>query len=253
MAVKSKIKKKRWFKILASPQFHNREIGETYAEDPSTLVGRTVTVSMMSLTGEMKKQNINITFEIIEIRDEKAITQIRRYALTPSSIKRYVRKGRDRLDASFVCTTSDGREVKIKPFFLTVRTTGGTQQTALRKEAVKLIKETIKSIKYNDLFKEIIINKFQREVKNKLNKLYPLRSCEIRIIEEKKKKVYVAKKTQETHKVSEPKKPEGVLREPVVVAEAPKEEIKEAPKEEIREAPKKEEKKEVTEKVNSKE
>lgn len=220
MAVKSKIKKKRWFQIAASQHFNNRVFGETIAEDPANLAGRTVTVSMMNLTGEMKRQNINITFEITNVNEDKARTEIRKYKLTPASIKRYVRKGKNRLDLSFTCDTADGKTVTIKPFFLTVRTTGGAHLTLLRKEAAKLIKEAIKNTKYHDLFTNIITNRFQREIRMKLNKIYPLKSCEIRVLELKKKKGYFAPKDvkvetpKEEIKVEEEKKIETPNEEP---------------------------------------
>ncbi|MFC1728128.1 hypothetical protein ACFLZ7_01525 [Nanoarchaeota archaeon] len=250
MAIKSKIKKKRWFKILASPHFNSRQIGETLAEEPQSLMGRPVSVSMMHLTGEMKRQNITIAFEVTNVRDENAITEIRKYKLNPASIKRFVRKGKDRLDMSFVCETEDGKSVIIKPFLLTLKKTGGAHQTSLRKAAIAAIKERVSKTKYADLFREVITNRLQREVRSKLSKIYPLKTCEIRVLELKKKKEFITKETQETPKVSGPKKPEGLLKEPIVVAEAPKEEIKEVPKEEVKEEPKK---KEEAEKVISKE
>lgn len=183
MVIKPKTKKKRWFQILASPIFNSKLIGETLAYEPKDIIGRTASVSMMNLTGDVKRQNINVTFEVFDVKDEKALTQIKKFEMTPSSVRRLVRKGKDKIDMSFVCETADKKYVRIKPIFFTIKSTGGTQLALLRKTVENSIAYAVGKMNYEDLIRDILQYKLQRDVKSKLNKIYPIKTFEIRVLE----------------------------------------------------------------------
>ncbi len=180
---KLKTKKKQWFTILASPIFNNKLIGETPAYEPKDIIGRTASVSMMNLTGDIKKQNIHVTFEIFDVKDNKAITYIKKFEMMPSSVKRLVRKGKDKIDMSFVCETADKKYVRIKPIFFTIKSTGGTKLALLRKTVESSIIYAASKINYDDLIRDVLQYKLQRELKSKLNKIYPIKTFEIRVLE----------------------------------------------------------------------
>ena len=55
-----KKKRKKWIPILSTKEFHNMEIGETYIEDPATAIGKVVTINLMVLTRDPKKQSKNV-------------------------------------------------------------------------------------------------------------------------------------------------------------------------------------------------
>ena len=58
------IKKKIWVQLVAPQSFNSQLIGEIPTTETKKLIGRVVTVNLMSLTGDMKKQNTNIKFLI---------------------------------------------------------------------------------------------------------------------------------------------------------------------------------------------
>jgi len=80
-------KKKHWYSILPTSNFRIQEIGETLTADPSRLIGKTVAVNGMDLMRDPKKQNIKVTFRITEIKDNKALTEIKSYQVLNSKQK----------------------------------------------------------------------------------------------------------------------------------------------------------------------
>jgi len=240
-------KRKRWYKILSPKLFNETIIGETPAFEPSNLTGRTVKLNLMNITRDMKNQNVNITFEVDAIVGENAKTQIKKYELLPASIKRMVRRRKNRIDDSFLCKTSDNIQVRLKPMILTRNITKGSVVKALRKSVVQQSTETIGKMRYEDLMREIIGYRFQRNMRDFLKKVYPLKSVEIRVINvEKDKKAAKVEVTEEVkgEEAAEEKKEEPKEEVKEEKAEKPKEEKKvekkaeEKPEEKSKEAPK---------------
>ena len=64
MAKAQKKGKKVWVKINAGPEFNNIELGESYVHSPEDLMGKKFKINLSMLTGDMRKQNSNITFKI---------------------------------------------------------------------------------------------------------------------------------------------------------------------------------------------
>ena len=76
---KAKVIKKEWYPILAPKIFQNAVLGETHVYEPGQMVGKSVTKNLMSLTNDVKRQNINIDFEVVNVQNNKAFTDITGY------------------------------------------------------------------------------------------------------------------------------------------------------------------------------
>ena len=65
----------------------------------------------------------------------------------------------------------------------------GSVAAKMRNNAVAYLIKTLKKMKYDDIINELIIHKLQSVMKETLNKIYPLKICEIRYlgIEEREK------------------------------------------------------------------
>lgn len=215
-------KKKRWYNIFAPKLLKGILIGETFLSDPKLILGKTIKVNLMTLTNDVKKQNINVKFILNQVQGEKALTQLIGYEVIPSSIKRLVRKGEKRVDSSFVCETSDKKKVRIKPLFLIKTTTKSSIESALRKQTLNFLTKTIKKLDYDTLTNNLIFHKLQSSLRDELKIIYPLKICEIRqMILEREKKV-------------EESKEKGIkeIKENIEIEEEKKSELKKA-KEEV--------------------
>ena len=180
IAPKVKKRKKRWIPLVAPESLNSRPLGECFTFEPEMVKGRYVTLNYMTLTGEPKKQHINISFRVVDVKDGKAITQVVRYFIVPSSLRRFVRKGKEKVDNSFVAKTSDDKYVRIKPLLVTNSKTHRSVITNLRTTTQKLLQNVIVTYPYTRLIEEVITYKLQKYLRDNLHKIYPIKICEIR-------------------------------------------------------------------------
>lgn len=204
-----KVKKKKWYQILAPKEFNEAIIGETPSLDPRLLIDKVVTVNLMDLTRDIKKQNINMRFKVTGLKENKAQTEVIGYQTINTFIKRIIRKGRDNIHDSFVCKTSDEKSVRLKPLMITVNKTKGVVINSLIKALRVNLTEYVKKITYKELVNDLVSHNLQSSLKNSLKKIYPLRSLEIKeMLLETEKKV-IGKKEQKEVKEKVEVKEEG--------------------------------------------
>jgi small subunit ribosomal protein S3Ae len=220
---KIKGKKKRWFQIIAPKLFRQQVLGELTLYEPHTAMGRCISANLMSLTGDMKRQNVNIKFIINNIGEGKLYTDIAGYEVTPTSIKRMVRRRSSKISLSFLIETGDGKKARIKPILLTRGDVKQSVLTKLRKETEEAIKSEAKKAKLSILIEDLVNHRLQVGLKKHLNKLHPIRTVEIKEL----------KLLAEGTPVTQPKKTAPEEAEEV---KKPKKARKEAPKEEESEA-----------------
>jgi ribosomal protein S3AE len=183
-----KQKKKKWFPIVAPEAFQGKVIGEILLDDSSQLMNRPVKVNMMQLMGDMKKQNVNILFKVTDVKDGKGYASAVQYEISPFSLKRLAKREKDKLSDSFVIKTADGKLVRMKSVMVTNAMTTGSVLAALIKTCRAVCKEIVNKTKFEQLILDLVFYKLQKEVKESLHKVYPLRNFDIKLMELENKK-----------------------------------------------------------------
>jgi len=175
-----KWKKKQWFTVVAPKAFQERVLGETPTANPDSLKGRRLKINLMTLTANMKRQNVNVVFEVIQVQGERALTQVRSVELVPTTIRRRVGRNHDRIDSSFICTTKDGVQVRLKPLVITQPKTSAAVRTSARKLLEAGARLTVGTLTFDTLVNDVLSFKFQKSVRYALHKIVPMRGVEIR-------------------------------------------------------------------------
>jgi small subunit ribosomal protein S3Ae len=188
MAKKQKTKaikevKKRWMNIIAPELFSRAYLGETLVAEPNEMLNKTILVNLMDLTKSIKQQNYNVKFKVNEIKENEALTELQSYLMNGASIKRMVRRNVEKLDDSFIVTTSDGKFVRVKPLVITRSSTKGTVATLMRKEIRNFIIKDVESSTYEMFIRNVISGKLPAGLSQRLNKIYPVRIATIRMFE----------------------------------------------------------------------
>jgi small subunit ribosomal protein S3Ae len=185
----SKWKKKKWYSILAPDIFNNKELGQTTVFEKAKVLGKSLKVNLMTLTGEVRNQNVNIRFKVHDIKEDKANTEITGYILSPSFIKRVVRRRQSRIDGAYKLKTKDNKEIVIKPLFITKNLTSRSESAAIQELALDILTKLSRNTVYNDFVKSIIFYRLQLDLRRRLSKIHPLKTCEIKKMELIVKKV----------------------------------------------------------------
>jgi ribosomal protein S3AE len=158
----------------------------------------------MMLTGNIKKQDINVVFRVSAVKGDTAFTFLEKYELTPASIKRKVRRDRDRLDASFQCVTKDNKIIRLKPLVVTGVKASRLVKATLRNKVIQSIVSFVKKSDYDSLVMSIVTDKFQKELMTDISKIVPVRIATVRsmqLLGEQKESA--EQKTEEKVKQSE--------------------------------------------------
>ena len=179
----AKLKKKQWYPLIAPKQFNNVVLGETPVYDPNAMLGKTLSHSLMNLLNDVKRQNINIHFKIVEIEGSNAKTSIIGYEIIPSSVKRFVRRNSEKMDLSFNCETADNVFLRVKPLVIAKADVKGSIAAKLRGNIAQFLIKTIKKMSYEEFINDLISHKIQSLMRENLSKIHPLKLCEIRYAE----------------------------------------------------------------------
>jgi small subunit ribosomal protein S3Ae len=176
----SKIKKKRWFTIIAPPIFNNCYLGESIVAESEELLEKTIEVNLMSITNDIKKQNINMKFRVARVVDGKGVADPIEYKMSGSFIKKLVRRKKNKLDISFSTTTKDEMQVIIKLLIITGALAHHSTVADLRRKAVSLTEQFIKKFSYIEIVEQIVQNQLQKSLRETLKKIYPIKINEVR-------------------------------------------------------------------------
>lgn len=132
------------------------------------------------LTRLMRGKSILLQSKVT-IKDKEASTIPTQIILLPYYLKRMVRKGTNYVEDSFSVEINDSI-IRIKPFLVTRRKVSRAVRRALRNKAKEEITNYVKTKDSEELFREILKNSLQKSLSLKLKKIYPLSTCEIRIL-----------------------------------------------------------------------
>jgi len=239
---KTKVKRKSWIQIVAPKFFNNEVIGEIPVTETDSLIGRIVTVSLMNLTRDIKKQSTNLKFRITNVQGGKANTESYGYCIVPASIRRIVRRGKKKIIISFICKTSDKKNIRLKALMVPYVNIKSSVSNSLQKAAITYLINHIAKTTFENAIKESINNRIKNALKDEIKKIYPIRMVEIAALQiekeekqgESKEEIQIedkkAEEKKETPKEEKTEKKENKEEKPK--EEEKKEEEKEAPKSE---------------------
>jgi len=174
------IVKKKWYKIIAPKLFNEVEVGETPSIEAKLIEGKVVTANMFVLTDNMKRQNTEVRLLVERVEGEKAFTTPIGMKIIPTSIKRLVRKGKSRLDQAMRGITKDDKVVMVKTLFITKNIVKGSVFSGLQNYSRAFLMKAIQDFTYEELTTKIVTGELQKELREKLSKIYPLKICEIK-------------------------------------------------------------------------
>lgn len=183
VVVKSKVKKaKRKYPVqIIAPEFLNsKNLGNSQVTDLNTLVGKTSKLNMMYITGNVKNQNVRLTFIVETVNSGLAKTAVKTYEHIPYYLGRFVKPGSSLVEDSFTVTSKDGRIVRIKPFIVTKMKASALTCDLLRSNTREILSNEITSKTYDEFMATVFNGNIQTSLRNSLKKFYPLKAFELR-------------------------------------------------------------------------
>lgn len=176
-------KKKNWYPIISEKLFENNVLGETPLEEWKKVSGRIINVNMMTITGEMKRQHINIIYKITNFKDKKLYATPMGYKISSAYLKRIVRRGRNRIDDSFLVKTIDNKVMRIKTIAVTRSLTKRSLRSKLKRILIYETAELAKTVDFYRFLEEVLRYRYQLTIGGMLNKIRPIKQVEVKLLE----------------------------------------------------------------------
>ena len=183
VVVKSKVKKvKRKFPVeLKAPEvFNNISLGKTQTTDLKTFVGKSVKMNLMYVTKSVKNQNVRMLFKVTDVDSGVAKTQVISYEQIAYYLRRFVKAGSDLVEDSFICKSKDGKNVRVKPFVVTKKSTSSMIIADLRQKIKELIEKDVASVSAEEYIHNVAMGKVQLGYRNEIKKIFPLKAFEFK-------------------------------------------------------------------------
>lgn len=172
--------KKQWFPVVAPSYLDTADLGDVRASRLSDIVGRTITLNLSNVTDDKRQQGTEITLSVVATDDGEGLTETKRVNMTEKDINRMVRRGRSRVDASYPLESRDGKTIRVKPFIITSSRVSNSVETALRHKARELLEDFLQDNDSASYFESVVDNTLQRQMKNELSTITPLRYFDVR-------------------------------------------------------------------------
>jgi len=178
-----KLKGKEWYNLIAPKLFKEKVIGETPAGEEKTLMGRVVEVHLINLIDDLSKYYMKLYFKVNDIKEKNAYTEFAGLECLRDYISRMIRYGIKRIDTVQDLVTEDKKKIRVKTIIITSKKIKKNVVTTLKTFVEAELKKEVESNKLDKLIEEIIDDTIKRTVMNEGDKIYPIRSFEIRKIE----------------------------------------------------------------------
>lgn len=175
--------KKKWFQIVGKGELDKKVLGESLAVTPHTLIGKHLSLNLMALTGDPKRQSVTLDFEVVAVDGTSGVAEMVAYRISSSHIKRVVRKAITKVEDSFVVKSKDNTSFRVKPLLISRFRMTKKVSHAIRKKTRELLQHSFASASSENIFSYVISNRLQMDLKKDLKKIFPLAISEIRVLE----------------------------------------------------------------------
>jgi len=176
---RDKWRMKKWYEVLAPPVFGNVTIGTTPADDPLKLIGRVMETTLYDITGDITQVHIKLYFQVIDVKEGKAVTRFKGHELARDYIRSLVRRKSSKIQGIFDVTTKDNYRLRLTVITLTAYRCKTSQKKAIRKIMKEYIEERVPQLTLDELINEMIFGKMSQEIAEQARKIYPIRKVEI--------------------------------------------------------------------------
>ena len=170
---------KRWYTVLAPEQFDRAELGETTADDPEQVYGRTIETTLGELKSDAGENNTKLTFRINDVGSDSAYTEFVEHELTRDYLRSLVRRGSSKIESFVTVLTTDDYRVQVQPVAFTTKKADHSQERAIRKRMTELVEEAADERTFEDLVDSVVEGRLSSAIYAEAKTIYPVRRVEV--------------------------------------------------------------------------
>ena len=165
--------------MLAPEQFDRAELGETIAEEPNQVVGRTVETTLGELTDDQSQNNTKLKFKITDVGSDSAYTEFVEHELARDYLRSLVRRGASKVDAVLTVRTTDDYRVRLQPVAFTTKKADRSQEQAIRSVMTDIVEDAASERTFEGLVDSVVEGRLSSAIYGEAKTIYPLRRVEV--------------------------------------------------------------------------
>jgi len=170
---------KRWYDVLAPEMFDRAELGETPADEPEKVQGRTIETTLGDLRDEGGENNVKLRFRVTDVSSDAAYTEFERHELARDYLRSLVRRGSSKIEAVLTVRTADDHRVEVQPVAFTTKRADHSQKRAIRETMTDIVEETAAEHTFEEFLDSIVEGRLSSTIYGEAKTIYPLRRVEI--------------------------------------------------------------------------
>jgi small subunit ribosomal protein S3Ae len=174
-----KWKKKQWYSLVAPAEFDRTLLGETVAEKPKNLLGRTIISDLGQLTGQRQKRYVKVIFQVEKVEGNNANCKTAGHEIGFSFLNRLLRRRTSKVELVQTVETEDNAKVKVKTVALSVRKLTRKQERSIRKFMLDFIEKAAKKKPFQEFSQELIFGALASKLFKQVSKIAPLKRVEV--------------------------------------------------------------------------
>jgi small subunit ribosomal protein S3Ae len=170
---------KRWYTVHAPEQFDREELGETLAEEPEQVLGRTVDTTLGEIREDAGENNTKLSFKITDVGSDAAYTEFIKHELTRDYMRSLVRRGASKVDGYVTVLTTDDYRTQLQLVAYTTKKADDSQERAIRRVMIDMIEEAAEERTFQELVDGVVNGRLSSAIYGEAKTIYPLRRVEI--------------------------------------------------------------------------
>jgi small subunit ribosomal protein S3Ae len=143
------------------------------------VLGRTIETTLGDLKNDASENNIKLTFKINEVASDTAYTEFIKHELTRDYLRSLVRRGSSKIEAFVTVLTADDYRVQVQPVALTTKKADASQEQAIRRTMIDLVRESGQERTFEELVDSIVEGRLSSAIYGECKDIYPLRRVEV--------------------------------------------------------------------------
>ena len=174
-----KWKNKLWVDVRAPLYVDDKSLGKTPTTSLDTVVGRTIKISLMDLTGNFKDLNYHLNFKISELEGNLARTEFFQYELSRDFKRAQIRNHRSKIEGIFNFNLQDNAKIRLTAFVVTPKRAAASIKKEVRAEMQKMLEERLKETTFPAFVEELLNGNLVRELFPVAADIFPVKVIEV--------------------------------------------------------------------------
>ena len=170
---------KDWYTVLASQEFDRAELGETPADEPETLEGRTIETTLGEITDDFSENNTKVKFRVTEFGKDAVYTEFEGHELARDYLRSLVRRGTSKIGDVIEIRTTDDYRVQLQPVAFTAKKADDSQEKSIRSRMNSIVSEKGEDLTFEELIDATVSGRLSSAVYNEAKEIYPVRRVEV--------------------------------------------------------------------------